>query len=42
MHLKAIFWTSLVVEWKRKNPPATKGDMGSISGSGRFHTLRSN
>ena len=25
-----------------KNPPANAGDMGSISGSGRSHMLRSN
>ena len=25
-----------------KNPPATAGDMGSISGLGRFHLLQSN
>ena len=25
-----------------KNPPANAGDMGSIPGPGRFHTLRSN
>ena len=25
-----------------KNPPAHAGDMGSIPGPGRFHTLRSN
>ena len=25
-----------------KNPPAIAGDMGSIPGPGRFHTLQSN
>ena len=27
---------------KKKNPPANKGDMGSIPGPGSFHTPRSN
>ena len=38
---KELAWTSLEVQWI-KNLPANAGDMGSVPGPGRSHTLQSN